>query len=78
MGRILIPRIGVDMTMYEGVRMTTLDHGPGHWPGSALPGSKVGLYVSTGQAQRTFQQPDPPQPNPEPTRRGPKPKPTKP
>ena len=28
-------------------------------PGSALPGSKIGLYVSTGQVQRTFQQPDP-------------------
>ena len=26
------------MTMYEGIRLTTLDHGPGHWPGTAMPG----------------------------------------
>ncbi|TDT17658.1 sortase A [Ilumatobacter fluminis] len=38
LGRIQIPKIGVDTTMYEGIRMTTLDVGPGHWPGSAMPG----------------------------------------
>ncbi len=46
-------------------------------PGSALKGSKVGLYVSTGVFQQT-RQPDPPQPDPQPRQRGPKPKPTKP
>ena len=38
LGRIAIPKIGVDMALYEGIRLTTLDHGPGHWPGSAMPG----------------------------------------
>lgn len=47
MGRISIPKIGVDMTMYEGIRNTTLDYGPGHWPGSALPG-QVGNVVVAG------------------------------
>jgi sortase A len=37
-GWIEIPAIDVNMTMYEGIRLTTLDHGPGHWPGSAMPG----------------------------------------
>ena len=47
MGSIVIPKIDVDMPMYEGIRMTTLDYGPGHWPGSALPG-QVGNVVVAG------------------------------
>jgi sortase A len=45
LGRIVIPRIGVDMVMYEGIRMTTLDNGPGHWPGSAMPGQAGNVVV---------------------------------
>lgn len=45
MGTISIPKIGVSMTMYEGIRLTTLDHGPGHWPGSALPGGAGNVVV---------------------------------
>ena len=45
MGRLIIPKLGVDMTMYEGIRLTTLDHGPGHWPGSALPGQPGNVVV---------------------------------
>src|SRR5688572_10210357 len=37
-GRIVIPRIGVDLQTYEGVDPWTLRHGPGHWPISARPG----------------------------------------
>jgi sortase A len=33
------------MTMYEGIRLTTLDYGPGHWPGSALPGRPGNVVV---------------------------------
>ncbi len=46
-GSIAIPKIGVDMTMYEGIRLTTLDYGPGHWPGTAMPG-QVGNVVVGG------------------------------
>ena len=35
------------MTMYEGIRLTTLDYGPGHWPGTALPG-QIGNVVVGG------------------------------
>lgn len=45
MGRIVIPKLGVDMAMYEGIRMTTLDYGPGHWPGTALPGQAGNVVV---------------------------------
>lgn len=47
MGSIAIPKLGVDMTLYEGIRLTTLDYGPGHWPGTALPG-QVGNVVVAG------------------------------
>ncbi len=46
-GTIQIPKLGIDMTMYEGIRLTTLDRGPGHWPGTALPG-QVGNVVVAG------------------------------
>ncbi|MFM8236917.1 MAG: sortase [Actinomycetota bacterium] len=36
-GRIEIPRIGLVHTLYEGITLTVLDRGPGHWPGSARP-----------------------------------------
>ncbi len=37
-GSIEIPRIGLQHTLYSGVELTVLDHGPGHWPGTAAPG----------------------------------------
>ena len=32
-GRIQIPAIEVDSPLLEGIRINTLDYGPGHWPG---------------------------------------------
>jgi sortase A len=46
-GVIEIPRIGVNMTMFSGITDATLDLGPGHWPGTALPG-QVGNVVVAG------------------------------
>ena len=37
-GRVQIPSIHVDHPIFEGVTLTVVDHGPGHWPGSAMPG----------------------------------------
>ena len=37
-GRIKIPKIGLDHPIYEGVSLTVIDVGPGHWPGTPLPG----------------------------------------
>ena len=39
--------LGVTKPMLEGVSLTVLDHGPGHWPGTALPGH-VGNVVIGG------------------------------
>ena len=36
-GSIQIPKIGLLHPVFEGITLTVIDHGPGHWPGSALP-----------------------------------------
>ncbi len=47
LGRLAIPKIGLDSELHEGIRLTTLDRGPGHWPGSAMPG-QIGNVVVAG------------------------------
>jgi sortase A len=46
-GEIHIPKIGLVHPVYEGVTLTVIDHGPGHWPGSAVPG-QLGNAVFAG------------------------------
>ncbi len=46
LGSISIPRIDVDTSLFEGVSLTTLDIGPGHWPGSAMPGHRGNVVVA--------------------------------
>jgi len=47
LGRLAIPAIGVDSPMFEGIRLPTFDLGPGHWPGSAMPG-QIGNMIIGG------------------------------
>lgn len=47
LGTIEMPKIGVSKPLFEGVSLTVLDHGPGHWPGTAMPGH-VGNVVIGG------------------------------
>ncbi len=47
LGRIVIPKVGLDAELEQGIRLTTLDRGPGHWPGSAMPG-EIGNVVVAG------------------------------
>lgn len=46
-GRIIIPRIGLNHLTYEGIDLSTIDYGPSHWPGTAMPGD-VGNAVFPG------------------------------
>lgn len=46
-GRVQIPEIGVDEVLLQGISLTVLDQGPGHWPGTARPGG-YGNAVITG------------------------------
>ena len=44
--RLLIPRIGLDEIVIEGVDEFALNAGPGHLPGSAYPGEKGNAIIS--------------------------------
>jgi sortase A len=46
-GRIEIPKLGVSENMFEGIELSVLDKGPGHWPDTAMPG-EVGNMVIAG------------------------------
>lgn len=46
-GTIGIPKIGLLHPIFQGVWLTVVDHGPGHWPGSAMPG-RIGNSVFAG------------------------------
>ena len=39
-GSMVIPKINVVTPIFEGVWLTVVDHGPGHWPNSAMPGRR--------------------------------------
>ena len=45
-GRIEIPKIGVNDNLFEGIALSTLDKGPGHWPGTAMPGQPGNVVVA--------------------------------
>lgn len=46
LGGISIPKLDVDEPLLEGIRLTTLDNGPGHWPGTAMPGDVGNVVVA--------------------------------
>lgn len=46
-GQIEIPKIGLVHTTYEGNTLPVIDHGPSHWPGTAMPG-EIGNTVFAG------------------------------
>ena len=45
LGTIEIPKLGVNRALWEGVSLPTLDRGPGHWPGTAMPGTLGNVVV---------------------------------
>jgi len=45
-GRIQIPAIELDAPFIDGIRISTLDYGPGHWPGTAMPGERGNVVVA--------------------------------
>ena len=46
LGTIEIPRIGLSDTLYQGITLNTIDRGPSHWPGTALPGELGNVVVA--------------------------------
>lgn len=46
LGRVRIPRIKLNVAFGEGVYAKTLDHGPGHWAGTPMPGEPGNAVLS--------------------------------
>lgn len=52
LGTIEIPALGVSKALFSGITLTTLDRGPGHWPGTALPGEYGNTVVAGHRTSR--------------------------
>lgn len=46
-GTIEIPKLGLSVPLNQGISLKSIDRGPSHWPGTALPGN-VGNVVIAG------------------------------
>lgn len=46
-GTIEIPKLGLSVPLNEGISLNTIDRGPSHWPGTAMPG-QIGNVVIAG------------------------------
>lgn len=47
LGTMEIPKIGLNHRIFQGITLRSIDRGPSHWPGTALPG-QVGNSVFAG------------------------------
>lgn len=54
LGRLAIPEVGLDVAFGEGVFAETLAKGPGHWPGTPMPG-RAGNSVVSGHRNTNTQ-----------------------
>lgn len=45
-GRLVIPKLGLDASFSSGVHAAVLERGPGHWPGTPLPGQPGNAVLS--------------------------------
>lgn len=45
-GTIALPRIGVTADIQEGITLTAINRGPGHWPNTAQPGALGNVVVA--------------------------------
>jgi len=46
LGYIAIPKLNLLAPLLEGITLTTLDEGPGHWPGTAMPGHRGNMVIA--------------------------------
>jgi sortase A len=46
LGRIDVPRLGLNTVVVQGTNEPQLDEGPGHYPGSFLPGQRQLVYIA--------------------------------
>jgi sortase A len=52
-GRIEIPKIGLNWELGEGISLRNIDRGPSHWPGTAMPGHNGNVVVAGHRVTHT-------------------------
>jgi sortase A len=52
-GRIVIPKLGLDVPLNQGISLRTIDRGPSHWPGTALPGQQGNVVIAGHRVTNT-------------------------
>ena len=53
LGRIQIPKTGLDQTVREGVEQVVIDNGPAHWPGTAAFGAWGNVVLAGHRTSHT-------------------------
>ena len=46
LGTLEIPKLGVRQRLMHGVTLRNIDHGPSHWPGTAMPGQAGNVVIA--------------------------------
>ena len=52
-GTIEIPKIGLSHRLFEGISLRSIDRGPSHWPGTAMPGESGNAVFAGHRVTRT-------------------------
>ena len=52
-GSIEIPRLGLAVPLNQGISLTSIDRGPSHWPGTAMPGDTGNVVVAGHRVTNT-------------------------
>jgi sortase A len=53
LGTIEIPRLGLAVPLNQGISLHSIDRGPSHWPGTALPGDPGNVVIAGHRATHT-------------------------
>lgn len=53
LGTIEIPRIGLIEPLNQGISLRSIDRGPSHWPGTALPGDPGNVVIAGHRVTKT-------------------------
>lgn len=46
LGQVEIPKLGVTGDLQQGITLTAINRGPGHWPGTPMPGGLGNMVVA--------------------------------
>lgn len=53
LGRLVIPRLGLDVVFRQGISASVVDRGPGHYPTTSLPGQRGTVGIAGHRVTHT-------------------------